>query len=73
MELDVGGEARGVASMVDGGLVRDFGRVGARPRSWVVGVGGRRGCAARGATNRGGAASRGRRDERRRPCSVLPA
>ena len=42
---DERGEARGGASMVDGGLVRDFGRVGARPRSWVVGVGGRRGCA----------------------------
>ena len=52
----------------DGGrrLGLDFGRFWARSRSWRVGVGGRRGCAARGATNRGGAASSGRRDERRR-------
>jgi len=45
----------------------DFGRVWARPRSWVVGVGGRRGCAARGATNRSGVARVGRRDDERRP------
>ena len=40
----------------DGGrrLGLDFGRFWARTHSWRVGVGGRRGCAARGATNRGG-------------------
>ena len=39
--VDERGEARGGASMVDGGLVRDFVQVGAQPCSWVVGVGGR--------------------------------
>ena len=51
----------------------DFGRGRARSRLWVVGVVGWRGCAARGATNRGGAASRGRCDERRRLCSTQVA
>ena len=52
----------------DGGrrLGLDFGRFRARSRSWRVGVGGRRVCAAPGATNRGGAASFGRCDEWRR-------
>ena len=35
MVVDERGEARGGASMVDGGLVRDFGRVGlGRARGW---------------------------------------
>ena len=68
--VDERGEARGGASMVDGGLVRDFGRVGAQLCSWVVGVGGRRVCAAPGATNRGGVVSRGRRGGRRRLGSI---
>ena len=35
MVVDERGEARGGASMVDGGLVRDFGRVGLdRARGW---------------------------------------
>ena len=35
MVVDERGEARGGASMVDGGLVRDFGRVGlSRARGW---------------------------------------
>ena len=82
--LDLGGEdlgegARrrgvefGATAMADGVLQLDFGRGTTRAGTGWNGVGSGRGCAARGATNRGGAASRGRRDERRRLELVLCA
>ena len=56
-------------AMASGGLSSVLGRFGrgkARPRSWKDGRASGRGCAARGAMNRGGVARFGRCDERRR-------
>ena len=55
----------GLSTMLD-----RFGRKTTQTGSGRRGVGGRRVCAAPGATNRGGAASSGRRGERRRLCSA---
>ena len=64
--VDVRGEARGGASMVNGGLQVDFGRGGAQTGSRRVVGGEGRGYSAWGAANRDGVASFGRCDERRR-------
>src|SRR6185312_11143752 len=70
---ELGGEGRssGRTTMADGGLRLDFGRRRARPSSWRGRVGSGRGCAARSAKDRSGAARFGRRDERQRPARAL--